>query len=238
MKLTLHGRGKALWLPLDNALIAGPTKGLAMTRTLVSILGPKLDGIISFVGSAKRTPTAVPKIVNLTASTVLVDHTSKVQVTSVAAAKAAGAAAVAVHLNIGSPSEQQQMQTLGRVVEEAGPLALPVVAIAYSRTVTSSGIEVTPPEPKLVAHAVRVAVELGADAVKTTQTPSFDHVVRAAMGVPVLVAGGLLRSDGYALERARQALDAGAAGVAYGRQIHQNDDPVTFVNRLREVLDR
>jgi thiamine-phosphate pyrophosphorylase len=54
----------------------------------------------------------------------------------------------------------------------------------------------------------------------------------AAFGLPILAQGGL--DD----DRARQAIEAGAAGIAVTGLLGQADDPCAAANTLRRVLDR
>ena len=60
---------------------------------------------------------------------------------------------------------------------------------------------------KLIAHACRIGVELGADLIKTQYSgdpESFQTVVRAANGIPVVIAGGPLVERSLAIQRARR----------------------------------
>lgn len=234
----------ALWLPVDDSLISGPETGLRDVRKLFTEdLLHYVDAVLGFGGTAyiaAKELVNTPLVINLTASTVLQNHTHKVQVSTVRRALGYGADAVAVHLNVGSPSEQEQMSLLGDVVDEAEDLGIPVVAIAYFRSVGRDGSDLTIQRAESVRHAVRVAVEIGADAVKTTFTgseESFATVVEAAMGVPVLIAGGAMEPEDVSLFRARQAIQAGAVGVAYGRQIFQRPDPVSYVVKLKAEIN-
>jgi fructose-bisphosphate aldolase, class I len=96
-------------------------------------------------------------------------------------------------------------------------------------------------DPELLAFGARVAAEFGADAIKTAYTGDPETMRQVVEGcpVPVLVLGGVRSSDpGVVLEATRGALDAGARGVVYGRNVWQADDPVTMCGLLREVIHR
>jgi DhnA family fructose-bisphosphate aldolase class Ia len=167
----------------------------------------------------------------------------------VADAVRAGAQAVAFHLNVSSPFEAEALRELGRIVADAEALGVPVVAMAYPRTRRGDGADDNYLDlregdqeafARLVRHCVRIAVELGASAVKTIYTgseESFRTVVASAMGVPVLIAGEGLMDAGDAISRGQAAIRAGAVGVAYGRQVFERDEPVAFVRKLRSALD-
>ncbi len=94
-------------------------------------------------------------------------------------------------------------------------------------------------DPELLAFGARVAAEFGADAIKTTYTGDSETMRQVVDGcpVPVLVLGGVRSSDTQVvLEATRGALDAGARGVVYGRNVWQAEDPVLMCGALREVI--
>lgn len=166
------------------------------------------------------------------------------------AAARAGADAVAVHFNLGAPTENAMLERLGRSVEAADRLGLPVVAISYPRGLNPTSLRddnheaLRDEDPeafaKLVRHAVRVAVEIGVSAVKTVYTEdeeTFASVVDAALGAPIIMAGGPVTSDDDARRRAAGAIRAGAAGVAFGRQVFLNNEPRAFLGDLRTTVD-
>jgi DhnA family fructose-bisphosphate aldolase class Ia len=244
----------ALWLPLDDGLISGPEDHLRDVRRLLSHdVVENVSAVLGFRGSiaaARAELIDTPVVLNLSASTTLVDHTRKVAVGSVLDAVQAGADAIACHVNLTSPYEAEQLEMLGRRVTEAAAFGMPVVAFAYPRGRKPQGgddnhLELRERSPeefaRLVRHGVRAVVELGASVVKTIytgSTASFRSVVESAMGVPVLIAGEALSDEVEALTKAAQAVEAGAAGVAYGRQIFARDNPAPFLRALRERLDK
>ena len=94
-------------------------------------------------------------------------------------------------------------------------------------------------DPELLAFGARVAAEFGADAIKTPYTGDPESMRQVVSGcpVPVLVLGGVRSSDPDAvLEATRGALDSGAKGVVYGRNVWQADDPVLMCGLLRDVI--
>jgi class I fructose-bisphosphate aldolase len=89
-----------------------------------------------------------------------------------------------------------------------------------------------------IATLVRQAAELGADIIKADPTDdlgAFGDVVTAAR-VPLLVRGGGRVGDDELLRRTRAVLDAGAAGIVYGRNVVQHPDPAGMVAALRRVV--
>jgi fructose-bisphosphate aldolase, class I len=85
---------------------------------------------------------------------------------------------------------------------------------------------------------VRQATELGADLVKCDPLPGSDdfaRVVRTAR-VPVLVRGGGRIDDGDLLRITADVLAAGAAGLVYGRNVIQHENPVAMTRALAALV--
>jgi DhnA family fructose-bisphosphate aldolase class Ia len=72
--------------------------------------------------------------------------------------------------------------------------------------------------------------------VYTGTAESFHRVVDGACGVPVLIAGEELAPTAQVLDRAEAAVQVGARGVAFGRQIFSRKDPSSFLSELRARL--
>jgi DhnA family fructose-bisphosphate aldolase class Ia len=231
-------------LPIDDALISGPSFSLIEPRALVS--HAKAGGASSVLGypgvlrRCTRELAGMGFVQNVTASTTLSYHTTKVCVAGIEDAVRNGADAVAAHINLSADSEPQMLIDLGRIGEQCREVGMPLVVIAYPRRDGPEGDDnyftLRDEEPAayaaLVSRCARVAIELGADAVKVPYTGSpetFSEVVACSMGIPVLVAGGQPKDDPTAIQIATDAIRAGAAGVAYGRQ--------TFMHEISEVED-
>lgn len=94
-------------------------------------------------------------------------------------------------------------------------------------------------DPELLANAARLGVELGADALKLYY-PGKDRLDTITSGspCPVFVAGGAQTDDvRQFLEMTRDAMDAGASGVTYGRNVWQHDDPPAMVRALKAIVN-
>jgi DhnA family fructose-bisphosphate aldolase class Ia len=242
---------RAVIVPFDDSLISGPEGGLrGIGETLSRVVDASPTGVIGFSGFLRincKALARVPTIVNLTASTALVAHTRKVLITTVEQAVALGSSAVAVHVNISSAYESHMLRQLGITVASCEQLGIPVLAIMYPRREIDGGDdnydEMRRREPttyaKLVSHAVRVAVDLGADVIKTQYTgsaESFSHVIECASGVPVIIAGGPLCEEHRALTMAHDSVAAGGSGVSFGRNVFQHADPAGIVQRLKQAV--
>ena len=88
---------------------------------------------------------------------------------------------------------------------------------------------------------VRLGVELGAELIKADpgdDPREYHRVIRVAGSVPVLVRGGGRVDDRTLLERTVAVLDAGAAGIVYGRNVVQHKNPYGITAALMAVLHR
>jgi fructose-bisphosphate aldolase, class I len=67
---------------------------------------------------------------------------------------------------------------------------------------------------------------------------AIDAVVRSANRTLVLVSGGERAGDEAMMEKARQAMEAGATGLIFGRNVWQREHDLSlrFVTRLRDIL--
>lgn len=244
--------GRAVFVPFDDALINGPFGGLRDSPSRVrEATAGGADAVMGFRGLLRRLSEAgarVPFIANLTASTVRGDHTRKHLVTSVEAALSDGCDGVAAHVNVSARHEGEMLRDLGTVGEACDRWGMPLLAIMYPRRGQPEGgdenylsLKATDRQQytDLVAHAVRIGVELGADLVKTQYSgdpDSFSTVIDAACGVPVVIAGGERVPVSEALENAHGAMIAGAAGVCFGRNTYHRTDPATFVRMLASIV--
>jgi DhnA family fructose-bisphosphate aldolase class Ia len=86
---------------------------------------------------------------------------------------------------------------------------------------------------------VRQAVELGADIIKadpTTDINDYNKVVEIAGRIPIMVRGGGRVSDEEILVRTKAVVDQGAAGIVYGRNIIQHENPDAITKALMGIV--
>ncbi len=127
------------------------------------------------------------------------------------------------------------VRAIAATAEAAHQIGLPLIVEA---TLWGSRIA-DRKDPDLLAFACRTAAELGADAIKTEWTGDRATMADVINGcpVPVLVLGGAKSPTPEPLLAAtREAIAAGARGVAYGRNVWQADDPPAVARRLREII--
>jgi fructose-bisphosphate aldolase/2-amino-3,7-dideoxy-D-threo-hept-6-ulosonate synthase len=181
-------------------------------------------------------PPKIGLIAHLSASTVLGPSPNrKMLIGSVEEVIRLGADAVSIHLNIGSKEEPEMLQKLGTISDQCDEWSVPLIAMMYPR-----GENVKDPhDPGIVAHAARIGAEGGADMVKTVYTgdiDSFRTVVRSCP-VPIVIAGGpKATSDAEIMQLCYDAMEAGAKGITFGRNIFQHKDPFMIIRLLTDIV--
>src|SRR4030095_5364656 len=86
---------------------------------------------------------------------------------------------------------------------------------------------------------VRQAVELGADVIKADPTDDvgvYHKVIETAGRIPVLVRGGGKAPDTEILQRTADLMKQGAAGIVYGRNIIQHENPAAMTGALMAIV--
>ena len=157
------------------------------------------------------------------------------QICSVSRALKLGAEAVGYTIYLGSAREPIIFEEFANVVEEAHDNGIPVVAWVYPRgefVKNDDSIEMT-------AYAARIALEMGADMVKLKYSPDLEGykwVVKSAGRCKVLVAGGDKASELEFLKIAHDSIQAGATGLAVGRNIWQHPNPLKISEALKAVV--
>lgn len=146
-----------------------------------------------------------------------------------------GADAVVVLVFPGAPEEHLSLQRLARLCGECERVGMPVMA----EVVPGGFQDHAAWTVDKVARGARLAAELGADIVKTVcpgEPERFATVVEACP-VPVVVLGGPRRqSEDEVVALARGVIAAGAAGIAFGRNVWASPDPRRLLARLRNAV--
>ena len=240
-RLLPNGRG--VWIPMDHGLSGYPEDGLDRMDSVVdSIIAGGADAIVCQKGvlSHQSSRTGWDGFVcHVSASTAHGGNQSqsKVKVASASEARTRGATGVSGQINLGDENEPQMLIDMGALTAEAHEEAMPVLGMVYPR---GPNLVVLPNDiTGGVAHAARVAYELGCHAVKvpwTGNAESFRKVCEA-VPIPVLISGGPKGVDfSETLEIVRYAMAAGGSGVCMGRQVFGSRDPAACIRQLREII--
>jgi class I fructose-bisphosphate aldolase len=235
--------GRSVLLAYDQGLEHGPStdfndKNIDPSFVMDLAARGGFDGVIFQKGVAERFYTGkVPLIVKVNGKSALVkgDPISR-QVCTVEYAVSLGAKGIGYTIYLGSEHEAKMFAEFGRIQEEAHEKGLPAIAWVYPR-----GAAVANDTSKeIVSYAARAALELGADAAKikyTGDSTSFSWAVKAGAGMKVFMSGGpKAPTDEAFLLQVQGAMDAGATGLAVGRNAWQNADPMRMAANLKKVI--
>ena len=235
--------GRSMLLAYDQGLEHGPStdfndKNVDPAFVMDTAAKGKFNGVVFQKGTAERFYDGrVPLIVKVNGKTALPkgDPISR-QVCTVEHAQSLGAKGVGYTIYLGSQFESEMLSEFGRIQEEAHERGMAAIAWIYPR-----GAAVQNDTSKeIVAYAARTGLELGADAVKIKYTGdpvSFSWAVTSAAGVRVFMSGGpKAPTDDDFLRQVKGVMEAGGTGLAVGRNVWQNDDPMAMAEKLRRVI--
>ncbi len=264
------GTGSCLFLPYDQGLEHGPRDFFANPPAadpqyiLRLAREGDFNGIAIQVGLAEKFyweyAGELPLILKLNGKTEIPPSDRALSPLNAAVEDAVrlGADAVGYTIYIGSPAEHEDFTQFAKVRRDAARRGMPRFVWAYPR---GSAIDAKGGRDSFysVHYATRIASELGADVVKVnfphtekrTGVPApydgefsgeqaIDAVVAAANRTMVLVSGGEKAGDEKLLEKAEQSMQAGAAGLIYGRNVWQRDHDAALrlIGRLRDIVTK
>jgi class I fructose-bisphosphate aldolase len=154
---------------------------------------------------------------------------------SVDYAEEVGADAIGFTMYGGSNHEIEMAEEFRKAQEKAREHDLPVVMWSYPR---GQGLK-NDKKTGTIAYAARQALELGADIAKVKYPGSPDamsHAVNAAGPTKVVMSGGSKTSDRDFLSTVKDAIDAGAVGLAVGRNVWQRENAAAFLDGLEAII--
>ena len=245
----LRPRGRSVIVAIDHGMIAGVPSGLEHPIEVVkACAGSGADGVLVTPGMLEQVADELDRLAVLLridgAVSPLGPGGPMRLICDVSAAVRLGVDAVVVNATLGAPYESEELEKVGRVASEGRRWGLPLVAEMLSQRMLANHLdfrgdgrdELPADIDQDVATACRIGVELGADAVKTRYCGDIEKFRRivASTGRPVLVAGGPLRQAGLmaTLQAVDEVLEAGAAGVIFGRSVWQHPDPAEALRAI------
>jgi DhnA family fructose-bisphosphate aldolase class Ia len=146
-----------------------------------------------------------------------------------------GADGVVVLAFPGAADEHLSLQRLAGLASECERHGLPVMA----EVIPGGWGQAVPWTVENVARAARIGAELGADIIKTVcpGAPAEFAAVVEACPVPVVALGGpRMASEDDVVALAQGVVAAGAAGIAFGRNVWGSTDPAALLARLHEAV--
>jgi class I fructose-bisphosphate aldolase len=225
----------------------------------------KFTGIVLHAGLAEKyqaeiRESGVPLILKLNGKSELYTEEDPFspQLYSVADALSLGASAVGYTVYSGSKHEDQMHKEFAQIIREAHQEGIPAIGWMYprgkslfDRKSSSKTFKIAEEEkekekslaidetPSIVAYGARIGLELGADLVKvkyTGSTESFKWVVECANPTKVVMSGGEMIEDEEFLSRIKGALNAGAVGIAVGRNVWQRPEPLDITKKIHQLI--
>jgi len=228
LKSIFREDGRSLIVALDHGLGATPVQGLDKPLEVISkVWKGGADAVITTTGTIRRFHKELPRNLGLILS-IPTDPNSVRTATNL------GIHAVK-NTFFGSLSDEK-LRLVHALALECENYGMPLLAEIVP-TDPNMGKPVY--EPAKIKAAARIAVEFGADILKTNFTGSartFREVVEECP-IPILILGGeRMDEDKIVLENVKGAIEAGAAGVAFGRNIFQHRNPTAMTRAISRLI--
>jgi DhnA family fructose-bisphosphate aldolase class Ia len=235
--------GKTVILPIDHGC-AIPVPGLENPFALIEKVNPYVDGYVLNLGLALRVGEIVEqKGVCLRAdayNTRTTGHgAGSISLWGVEEAEMVGANALMTMLYPGIDYENINFQECADLIRGSLDTDVPIIVESLPFGL-GQGPKYT---CENVAFAARLAAEMGADVIKTPypvdarSADDFRRIVDACFGVPVIILGGAaMNDDAGLLKTVEDAMDAGAAGIAIGRNVWQHKNPAAIARSLAGIV--
>ncbi len=232
---------------IDHGLYFGPLAGLIDLPTSIQSL-QHADGVLLSAGMATHCVNffahrgAPAMILRLNWATNYVapwdyEHSHSVHLLDVAEAVRLGADIVLGSVTLKTPDQAEDahnVELFAHYAQQKVRSGIPLICEVYP----IGGDHAQPEElQEQVAIGCRMAAELGADMIKTFYTGKGFSQIAAATPIPILALGALKKpSELDALKAAAQAIEHGARGVVFGRNVVQARDPERLLDALKEVV--
>ena len=227
---------RVVMLAVDHPYFQGPTTGLRnMSRTIQTLL-PYSDCLMTTRGAVRSNIApgdlgSKPIMLRVTGgNSVLFEELSDEKLTvTIREAIRMDAAGVAVSVYIGSAYQQQTIVNLTDMINHAEEYGIPVLAV------TAVGKNMAR-DLRYLALASRICQDAGARIIKTYYCEEFSKLVDWVAPTAVVVAGGKYSSPPDALQMAYHSVQAGAAGVDFGRNIFQDENPLGMIKAIKAIV--
>jgi DhnA family fructose-bisphosphate aldolase class Ia len=231
--------GRAVIVALDHGLIDGPCEGFTQPgETIASVVAGGADAILTSFGIAEAFARELAHVGLIVRSDGAETNLGTASTGSLHRffgpedALRLGADALVVTALPGSDKEAMTLETLARTASEAHRWGLPVLG-----EMVPGGFNGGPESrtTAAIALAARLGAELGADFIKAPYCEDY-QTVTAGTFAPVVILGGAKGDESEMLANIRNAIDAGAVGVAIGRNVFQCDDPTAMTRAIVAVV--
>ncbi len=231
--------GRAVIVALDHGLIDGPCEGFTQPGSVIdSVVAGGADAILTSFGIAEAFSRELSRVGLIVRSDGAETNLGTPSAGSLRRffgtedAMRLGADALVVTALPGSDKEAMTLETLAHTAAEAHRWGLPVLG-----EMVPGGFNAGPETrgPDAVALAARLGAELGADFIKAPYCEDYEKVTSSTFA-PVVILGGAKGDERAMLDNIRAAVDAGAAGVAIGRNVFQCENPTAMTRAIAAVV--
>jgi fructose-bisphosphate aldolase, class I len=207
--------------PTLAAVVAGRPDAVTLHKGLATAAWPPHAGVVPLI---------------LQSSAIRPDDTAREQLATPEDAVRLGADAIAVAAFVRGATEGAYLRVVADWVREAAKFDLPVICHTYPRDPATGKIVFGPED---IAWAVRCAVEVGVDVVKTPycgDVSAFAQIV-SDCPLPVVAAGGpQAGSLPAALAMMAEVVRAGARGATIGRNVWGFEQITAAVHAFKAVI--
>lgn len=235
-----HGDGKALIVAMDHGTFDGASPGLINPgETIAQIVEGGADAALVNFGVARafaKELSAIGYIARLDIPPTYMGtgHESRL-VFDAEYALHMGADAVMVNVGQGVGVEEVTYPHLAQAIAHCDKIGMPVCAEPVP-----GGFDAGKEFKTLdnIARGARIACEIGCDFMKVGYAPGFERIVEETF-VPLVVLGGSKTKDNRAfLASIKAAMDAGAAGVAIGRNVWGGGNTLNMTRALAAIIHK
>jgi DhnA family fructose-bisphosphate aldolase class Ia len=224
--------GRSLILAFDHGAGGANYGGMAdPARTLTEAVAAGVDAVLTTVGQALRFGPAIERV----GLVVNLDRLGGEPGRQVAQAIDIGAdmgKVICTPWSPANPTSLNQVTELSAICRAHSlPLMVETIPVGFDATSEHT--------PEKIAQAARMGAELGADLLKihyTGDSAGFRQIL-STLFVPVVILGGPARGDlRGVLTDVQGAIEAGARGVAIGRNIWAHPTPARVIAAMSAII--
>jgi fructose-bisphosphate aldolase, class I len=242
--------GNGIVVAIDHGLFIGPLPGIENAGKAVDMLLPGAPDAIQMTPGTTRANlhkfygrNKPGVIVRLDATNIWRKKPAPKEgyYTRVATVKDAlqlGGDAVVTFLFAGYDTDAQEadnLQALAAIGSEAREYGMPFIVEPLAIQKGSNVVR----DFEIMKLIIRMASEIGADLIKADFPESrkqFEELVGVS-SVPILVRGGpKMDSDREMLQMVKDAIDSGAKGIVFGRNVWQHKNPAQILQALAAIV--
>ncbi len=240
----LLSRGKAVIVAADHGSYMGPFAGIdelpkqihALKRADALLLMPGMAQQCRKVFADRDAPLCIIRVNYATHYIKAYDYKRgfNERLISVKHAVSLGADIVIASILFTGDDEAntRSFTQFGEYIEEAQGLGIPVLG----EYIPQGSIDTFQDNIERLILGTRAVAEFGCDLVKTLYVDKFDQIVKTA-GVPVFGLGGAKTDKPIdSFKAAHDAVNKGAAGVVFGRNVICADDPAAYLDHLIDIV--